>query len=146
MRLYPPCDDEHTAPQHAEHLPHTLQRAPLSRWLEKAGQAGAVGCGWAAALLNLCVQMGNAADSIYTAVVVLMLQSVHTIIFYSQGRELYHVRSHLDCDSAALQPTEGQSRCWLFIYILKKSFFKPFSECIFSLNPFVIISFASQLL
>ncbi|XP_044224472.1 KAT8 regulatory NSL complex subunit 3 isoform X7 [Thunnus albacares] len=44
MRLIPPCNDEHTTTQHAEHLPRILQRAPLSCWLHKAS-AVAVGCG-----------------------------------------------------------------------------------------------------
>ena len=74
LRLYSPCNDEHTTPQHAEHLPLILQRDPLLlRWLEKAKQSLLAVDEPQRCLTS--VQMEH-TDSTNTTVVVLMLQSL----------------------------------------------------------------------
>lgn len=57
------------------------------------GRAFSVGCGWAAAMLNLYVQMGG-TDPTNTAVVIFMLQSVLSSYTFNFSEQIPDI--HLD--------------------------------------------------
>lgn len=160
MRLYPPRSDEHATPQHAKHLPRILQRAPLLRWLEKARQSLSARAEMLRKLTSMCR---------WIALTLLILQwwssyyslcsLLRPLTFWQPGLKHNHMLSSreeiISCEDK-LQPTwtviihcaatKGQSWSWLYTpttQVTKKTE-KAFSECILSLNPFVIISFASH--
>lgn len=120
---------EHTTPQHAEHLPRVLQRAPLSRCLEKAGRSlSAVAeplrcstcmCRWVAPTL-LTLRWWSSCYSLCSLLTPLTLVNkfqIYTLISW----KLYHV-TDLDCDNTTEFWVYTKSKSF-WHYLLCISFF-----------------------